>query len=318
MFLDHHIPLRLAAATLPAPSGYALTRDLTPLLGGARLRRIGDVVRRNAGEFLGDPQLAETAAQSFAASVACDDLDALTARLWPRSARHAWLELEGAEHLPLPGRAVFVTFHISGGFRIFDALRSLGFRTSVITALRAPSGGLYRRIIDHSRRSYLRRELGQNVLLVGPEATRNELRSPAPHLARGSAVVAALDVAPALLGLREVGRATLFGRAVDLPVGLLHLAATSHTPVIPFSSSLERGRRVLHFHPPIMATKVEEILARVVLVLEEAIRARPWDWQGWIDVHRLLVGGPHRGGAAPVDEDPGLLDQLRTWRRTET
>jgi len=308
VFRDRDLPLRLLAAALPAPSGYALTRDLTPLLGGARHRHVASVVRANAAEVLRDDALAAATARGFAASLACDDLDGLTAWLWPRALRLAALRVDGESHLPPAGRAVFATFHIGGGFRVYDALLTRGFRPAVLAALPDPTGNRYRRAIDRARFAYLRRELGDGVLPVGPNAPRADVRSPASHLARGGAVIAVLDVAPAALGLRDSGRAELFGRPVDLPIGALRLAAGAGIPVVPFDAFLDRGRRVVRFHPAIASADASEILARVAAVMEGAIRERPWDWQGWIDVQRLFAHERAAGGSSvaipPAPEAP--------------
>ncbi len=307
MFRDRDLPFRLIAATLPPRLGYALSRRATPLVGGERMRGIERVVTAHALEFLGDPVLAAETGRRFAGSIACDDLDGLVARLWPRALRRRTLRVEGADLLPPAGRAVFATFHVGGGFRVYDALLDRGFRPAVLAAPPAPGGNLYQRAIDRARFGYLEDALGDGVLPVGPHAARAALRSPAPHLASGGAVIAVLDVAPEALGLRDALPATLLGHRVELPAGLLRLAASSATPVVPFDARLENGRRVIRFHPPIRSTDPAVLLAGVVGALERSIRERPWDWQGWIDVHRLLgpavatrpVGDPSTAPAAP-------------------
>jgi hypothetical protein len=100
LFRDRDLLLRLAAAGLPAPSGYLLTRQLTPILGGSRHAHVERVVAARALEMLGDRELAEAAGRGFASAIACDDLDGLTGALWPRAFRLAALTIEGAHQLP--------------------------------------------------------------------------------------------------------------------------------------------------------------------------------------------------------------------------
>ena len=310
MFRDRDLPLRLIAACLPPRLGYALTRAATPLLGGARARGVERVVREHAGEILGDADLAARAGRLFAGSIACDDLDGLTARLWPRALRRATLRVEGEEHLPPPGRAVFATFHVGGGFRVYDALLERGFRPAVIAAPHAPGGNLYRRAIDRARFSYLRKALGDGVLPVGPLVDRREVRSPAPHLASGGAVIAVLDVSPAALGLRDALATRLFGRPVALPAGALRLAASAGVPVVPFDARIEDGHRVVRFHPRLESRDPRALLDGVVAAMERSIRERPWDWQGWIDVHALLGTDGDAVGVAPAagpDAGPAIV-----------
>jgi GT2 family glycosyltransferase/glycosyltransferase involved in cell wall biosynthesis len=309
LFRDRDLALRLAAAALPARAGYALTCELTPRLGGSRLRYVAEVVQRHVLEILGDPMLAEAAGRGYVPSIACDDLDALTGWLWPRNARLRGLVIEGAEHLPAVGRSVFATFHVSGGFRIYDALCARGFRPAMLGALPERSPSRYQRLVDRSRLEHLRRELDGAILRVGPAVARDAVRSPAAHLASGGAVVTALDVSPAALGLRDVGSTSLFDRAVELPIGLLRLAAGSATPVVPFDARLERGRRILRFHRAITSRDPGEVLAHVVRALEGSIRERPWDWQGWLDVDRLL--GKPCGAAADDGDSAHALAAVR-------
>jgi len=308
VFRDRDLPLRLIAACLPPRLGYALTRAATPVLGGERLRGVERVVRAHAAGILGDDALAGETGRRFAGSIACDDLDGVTARLWPTALRRATLRVEGEENLPPPGRAVFATFHVGGGFRVYDALLERGFRPAVLAAPPTPGGNLYRRAIDRARFSYLRRALGDGVLPVGPHAGRETLRSPAPHLASGGAVIAVLDVSPAALGLRDALATRLFGRRVELPAGALRLAAGAGVPVVPFDARIEGGRRVIRFHPRLESRDPQVLLDGVVAAMERGIRERPWDWQGWIDVHALL-GPPDRAEvpAAGAPEGPAIV-----------
>ncbi len=307
MFRDRDLPLRLAAALLPPRLGYGLARRAAPLLGGARQRHVERAVESAAAELLDDPEQARAAGLGFAASIACDDLDAWTAWLWPRWLRLRTLRVEGTATLPPPGRAVFASFHLGGGFRIYDVLAARGFSPAVLAAPPDPGGNLYDRLLARARFSYLRRELGTRLLPVGPRVPRRELRSPAPHLATGGAVIALLDVAPATVGVHDVAHTVLFGRALEIPAGLLRLAASAQVPVVPFDGRIERGRRVLRFHPPIVSRDVQELAHAIVRVLETVIRERPWDWQGWLDASRLLDVKTTIG----MDRAPGTREPAR-------
>lgn len=297
MFPDRHLLLRLAAAALPPRLGYRLTARSAGWGAAERIEWVEATVEREATRLLGDPLLARAAAADFAAAIACDDLDALTALAWPRSKRLRHTSVEGLEHLPPPGPAVFVSFHLSGGFRVFDVLGACGFRPTFVLAEGRPLDRLYLRALDRARRRFFRRSLDPAWIATGRGA-RARLEE---HLRSGGCAVALLDVAPAVLGLRDEAPATLFGRPLRLPVGLLRIAERLGAPVIPFDGRIEGWRRVLRFHAPARSGDAEACLASVLATFERVIRERPEAWQGWLDVERFFANG----AAEESDTGPG-------------
>ncbi len=284
MFEASDLALRRMAALLPARRGYALTRVVTPRLGGARRRWISSVVRENALRLLGDERLATRAGERFVVELACDDLDAFNASRWSEERRLDATTVVGADHLPRTGPCVVTSFHFSGGFRVFDVLRSEGRR---VTFLHAPprerlSG--YAAAAHAARARYFERHLDPPFIEPGPGA-RDALDR---HLADGGAVVALLDVAPAMLGLRDHTPCELFGRELRLPVGLMRLATRYGAPVVPYDGRIDADRRILELHEPRAAATPEALLTQVLSVFERVIRARPWTWQAWLDVERLF------------------------------
>ncbi len=289
MFGAPDLALRRGAAWLPPAAGYALTRALTPRLDRGRESNARAIVERNALRLLGDAASSLCAAQGFVDALACDDLDALTATLWPRRLRLATTRVEGLEALPAGGPAVVASFHLSGGFRVFDVLNAAGRRPTFLWAEdHAPNLSIYGNALRAARRRHLELVLARRWIIPGPGA-RDAL---AAHLDAAGTVVALLDVAPKQLGLRDTAAVPFFGRKVEFALGLMRLAAARDLPVVAYDGRLEGGRRVLRFHPPLRSADPLELLAGIVARLEGVVRERPWDWQGWLDLDPLIGATP--------------------------
>ena len=284
VFRDRDLLQRFAAALLPPRLGYAWTAHRPALGDAARMEWIAATVTREAERLLGDPERARAAGEGFAAAIACDDLDAITALLWPRALRLRTARFEGTEHLPAAGPLVAASFHFSGGLRVFDALIARGLRTTFVLAENRPLGRRYVRWLHEMRRAYFRRWLRPPFVATGPDA-RDRL---AAHLSEGGAVVALLDVAPDHLDLRDHASGELFGRAVRLPIGLLRLSLAAGAPVVPFDARIERGARLVRFHPAARGAQPDALLRAVLRTLEGSIREHPETWQGWLDFDPLL------------------------------
>ncbi len=283
MFRDRDLWLRLGAALLPQRSGYAITKRWAARSDPARFEWIASVVAKEAERLLRDPARAAAAARDFVPEVACDDLDAVTAVVWPRVLRRRSTDVEGAEHLPASGPVLLVSFHFSGGLRVFESLGER--RTTFLLAENRPGARRYLRALESLRRIYFRRVLDPPWIATG-EGARERLRE---HLHRGGALVALLDVAPMEIGLRDHVMTELFGRPLRLPVGLLRLAASERIPVVPFAGRIEKGRRVIRFHPAIAGDDPIALLERLLRAFEGIVREQPETWQGWLDVDRLFT-----------------------------
>ncbi len=272
---------RLGTTLVPPQVGYRLAVKRRPGDADAIAARVTAEVTR----VLGDADLASRAGQKFLGSLACDDLDALTSVGWPRVLRQHSFTVEGGENLPASGPVVLASFHLGGGFRVFDALIGRGLRPAF---LRQPFGGspsAYQRTIEAARARYFATYLGDRLIAVGPDA-RARLQA---HLESGGAAVALLDVAPASLGLRDRARVSFLGREIELAAGLMRLASRMQIPVLPYDGRIEDGRRVLTFHPASRAGDPEQLLQATIASLEGVVRERPWDWQGWLDVDRFFA-----------------------------
>ena len=284
MFHSSDLALRKMAALLPSRAGYGLTRKLTPILGGARLRWIGSQVRERAYDLLADDRLAAAAAERFVTELACDDLDAITATRWREADRLSSTEIEGDAHLPRSGPAVITGFHFSGGFRVFDVLRSRGIVPTFLHRPPRHSPNGYHNAIHAMRARYFQTHLVPPFIEPGPGA-RARLDE---HLERGGVVVALLDVSPTAFDLRDHAACTLLGRPLRLPVGLLRLAAKHGAPVVAYDGRIEDDRRILTFHPAARGD-AEDLLHDVLETCEGVIRSRPWTWQAWLETDALFA-----------------------------
>lgn len=297
MFTGADLVARQIAAVLPSRAGYRLTQWWTPRVGGEPRRWTGQVVRDRVRELLSDDALAEEAGRRFLPELACDDLDAFTAVTWSESRRLASTTVVGAEYLPKKGPVVVTSFHLSGGFRVFDVLRAHHHEPLFLHA--PPAGPLapYAAAVQGRRENHLRRTLRPPFLEPGP-GTRDQLDR---HLSEGGAVVALLDVTPTMLDLRDRVPTSLFGRTLDLPVGLLRLATKHRAPVVPYDGRLERDARVLEFHSPSRAEAPEALLVETVATFERIIRERPWVWQAWPALETFFGD---EAGSRPVAREP--------------
>ena len=168
---------------------------------------------------------------------------------------------------------------MGGGFRIFDTLVDHGFRPAFLRQPFVGSPSRYVRTIESARAWHFRRRLVRPVIAVGSGA-RAAIRT---HLEAEGSLVALLDVAPEALGLQDRAETEFLGRPVELGVGLMRLAVEMKIPVIPYDGRMEDHRRVLTLHAPQRAEEPSDLLRQVMGVLEQVVRKRPWDWQGWLD-----------------------------------
>jgi hypothetical protein len=118
------------------------------------------------------------------------------------------------------------------------------------------------------------------------------------HLAGGGSVVALLDVPLPALPLRDRAAGTLFARPLTLPCGLLRLALARDLPVVPWDGRIERGERVVRFHPQAVGADVTTLLSAVLAALEGVVRERPFDWRAWLELDELFAidAGQAAGG----------------------
>jgi hypothetical protein len=272
--------LRLVGAALPSRLGYALTCHLTPKLGGRRAAWIAERVCA-AVALRCDESLAQPAGERFVAHLACDDLDEITALLWPARVRRRAMSVEGATLLPTSRRALFVSLHFSGGARVFDALSARGYRPGLIAAPPVAGSDRYSRVLSKVRAAHWRRDLPSAVYFVGPDVPRAQARTPALHLREHGALVVLLDV-PGRLSGRDTARVRFLDGLMDVPVGMIRLATRAGVPIVPFDARLEDSVRIVRFHEPILTADPDDAAQRTVAVLETVVRQSPWEWHGWL------------------------------------
>jgi len=284
MFRDRDLALRALGMLLPGAAGERLSDHLTGVLGGARARHAAAIAGAAAAELLGDPSAGTEVTRRWVAARALDDLDACRAwaHLGPVCGDAA---IEGRQHLPAPGPAVFASFHLSGGLAIFEVLRGQGFSPTFLLAPAPVHEGRYARVLRAVRLGHLARVLARPFIETGP-GVRHELER---HLDAGGTVVALLDVPEDAILLRDRATVPLFGRTARLPVGLLRLALARGLPVVPFDARVVHGRRSVRFHPQAAASEPADVLRALLGTMEGVVRERPWDWHAWLELDALLA-----------------------------
>lgn len=277
--------VRTLAARLPARPGYALTRILTPRIDAGRRRWLGERAAAAVLEYLEDPAAARATADRFVVELACDDLDGLATRYRSESTRRGAVSVHGVEHIPANGPLVLTSFHFSGGFGVFDLLRASGRNPLFLHAPVEPRSRPYPRRMAEARSDYLRRHFDPAWIEPGPGAREALDRT----LSEGGTVVGLLDVAPDRLEVRDRLPGQLLGRPLELPAGLLRLAADHRATVVPYHGRLENDVRILEIEPPLHGRSVEDLVEQTLARCEAVIRKRPWIWQNWLDVDGLFA-----------------------------
>lgn len=273
----------IATALLPWRAGFALLKVLSrrPWL----YRESVDGLWRGAAAFF--PEADETEWKRRARLLllvehADNWLALLRGERWWR--RHVALRGE----LPAPGRAnLLLTYHWGAGNWVWPILRAHGIGAYFLA--RRPHGralGLSRVSHWYGRlRAWSLRRMGSSGVIFTGDSS-GAIRQ---ALARGDAVVGMLDVG-ARDGQQGVD-ATLLGRSVRLPFGLVRLAAESAAPVTLFSVGLDvdSGARDLVVQTlPANATPAQ-VMDAYARHLDERLRAAPEAWQMWHEAHAMFA-----------------------------
>lgn len=214
-------------------------------------------------------------------------LDAADLYLSQRRPR-GWLP----DHVEVEGRwpqGAFIAagFHYSAALWVFHHLHRSGHDATMVLARLDPA-----EFKAHPMRyRYARRRAAEIARAAGrPIAWRPgvgvRLRE---ELASGSAVLALLDVPPAVAP-RGQFPVELLGQPASLPEGTLALAREAGVPVVPYwmEIDLEHGRRRLVIGPPLDPEPAAPVLAGLAARLDALIREQPaawlfWnEWPGWL------------------------------------
>ena len=206
-----------------------------------------------------------------------------------------YLSVEGD---PIPaGPCVFIGFHYGTGFWSLRHLRRLGHRVSVLSA---PIDAQHwraeplRLAAMQVRQKRVAEAGGAPVIYVGGSAER--IRA---ALSRGTSILALIDVPEPS---SATVRVPLLGRDVQLPDGILRIAASQNVPLVGYVAALapDTGMRRLRFTrlPPDPASA----LRALATLLDAAIRSDSAAWHFWGQWPRFVVRPapptPHDGGAA--------------------
>ena len=166
-----------------------------------------------------------------------------------------------------------------------DLLRASGRNPLFLHAPVEPPSRPYPRRMAEARSDYLRRHFDPAWIEPGPGAREALDRT----LSEGGTVVGLLDVAPDRLEVRDRLPGQLLGRPLELPAGLLRLAADHRATVVPYHGRLENDVRILEIEPPLHGRSVEDLVEQTLARCEAVIRKRPWIWQNWLDVDGLFA-----------------------------
>jgi hypothetical protein len=186
-----------------------------------------------------------------------------------------------------PAPCVFVGFHYGTGFWSLRHLRRHGHRVSFVSA---PIDAAQWRT-EPLRLAFMRWRQkcvvsagGAPIIYVGGSAER--IRT---ALRQGTSVLALIDVPEPTT---SAVRVALLGHDVQLPDGILRLAASEKVPLVGFVGALDTrtGARRLHFTR--LPNDPDAALRALVDLLEASIRDDPAGWHFWAQWPRFRAVAP--------------------------
>jgi KDO2-lipid IV(A) lauroyltransferase len=193
-------------------------------------------------------------------------------------------EFAGMEHwnavMESDRGAILVTAHI-GGWELGSAMPT-SFETRRVHVVRE-------REMDPAAQEFVESTLerltppGYVTHFLDDSAASRDIGFELTRLLRAGEIVAVQGDRPRTGGRTVKGE--LFGRPYDFPLGPALLAHAGQVPMLPvFSHRLGVDRYRLTFHPPIEPASKEEVVRRLGLAIEEAIRAAPEQWFCFVDL----------------------------------
>jgi len=259
-------------ALLPWRAGMLLARFVARMLP-----LYGDAARASAAQWRAATGCADerafVAAYRYAQLVDHVDLYwALT-----RSRRFLLRRLAASSPAYAPGQPVLVlSFHFGQGLLLMHWLAAHGIRARFVSVRldRSPTSGGLRHAYARLRIRAVERLAG-----VAPIYTGGARREIAATLAAGGAVYGLVDV-PVPDAQHATANATLLGRDVLLPTGLLDAAQASQAHVLVLTAhATPRGERIVQADA--LGRAGETTIDALAALLERRLREAPAAWHFW-------------------------------------
>ena len=204
-----------------------------------------------------------------------------------RSARWAHRHVQVSGHWPAPDKPqVICTFHWGAGLWTLQSMRQAGLSVHALAASLEGSQFAGRPVLH----CYARWRTAQVVKALGHPTidVSASLRPVLQALKNNHSVLGVVDV-PAD-NVEASVCVPLLGRSVQVPRGLLRLAAERQLPVTLFTAGLDfkTGRRNWVIHSLGVVTDAPALFDAVFGVLNQAIEASPSAWHLWAEMPRFL------------------------------
>lgn len=204
-----------------------------------------------------------------------------------RSARWARRHVQVSGHWPAPDTPqVICTFHWGAGLWTLQAMRQAGLSVHALAASLQGAQFAGRPVLHR----YARWRTAQVVKALGHPTidVSASLRPVLQALQQNHSVLGVVDV-PADNVEANVS-VPLLGRSVQVPRGLLRLAAERQLPVTLFTAGLDfkTGRRNWVIHSLGVVPDAIALFDAVFGVLNQAIEASPSAWHLWAEMPRFL------------------------------
>ncbi len=204
-----------------------------------------------------------------------------------RSARWARKHVQVIGHWPAPDTPqVICTFHWGAGLWTLQAMRQAGLSVHALAASLQGAQFAGRPVLHR----YARWRTAQVIKALGHPTidVSAPMRPVLQALKHNHCVLGVVDV-PAD-HVEASASVTLLGRSVQVPRGLLRLAAERQLPVTLFSAGLDfkTGHRTWVIHSLGVMTNAPALFDAVFGVLNQAIEASPGAWHLWAEMPRFL------------------------------
>ncbi len=213
------------------------------------------------------------------------------ADLWVSLTRSdAWmakhLQVDAPETLATP--ALFVTFHYGGGWWLTRYLRARGRRVSIVMR-RGPDATTWsERVVlwfGLFRMRAIERVCGSPLIVTDwGGAARAVMKT----WKTDASVLGLVDVPPPLVD--RTAPVSFFGRTAHFPPSLIELASRKNLPIHVYIGQWNADTLQPQLSVVTLPTAtLPEAQARVISLLESAIRARPGAWHAWGDAQLYFV-----------------------------